>query len=314
MNPQAPYILRPLRNSDVSEHAVMLHHAFNDWYWKHGWGKDYFSCAPRETAIFFDIYNDLTPGRSIAAFHGETGQILGACFYHPRETHVSLGIMAVHPDYQRQGLGRALVDYILQFTHDQGYRSCRLVGSAINMDSFSLYNRAGFLPRGVYHDMVIVASDPGPGVPLPGEEHVREARVGDVPGMGRLEGEVSGIKREIDYRYAIDNPRQVLHALVYENGRHKIEGFMISVKHPALHMLGTCVARSEEIALALIRRELERFRGTHALLVVPIEKRKIVEQLYAWGARNVETHLLQVWGEFQPFQGVSLPSFLPETG
>jgi hypothetical protein len=32
------------------------------------------------------------------------------------------------------------------------------------------------------------------------------------------------------------------------------------------------------------------------------------------GAHNVETHLVQVRGQFQPFNGVSLPSFLPETG
>jgi hypothetical protein len=89
---------------------------------------------------------------------------------------------------------------------------------------------------------------------------------------------------------------------------------MISVKHPALNMAGPCVARSEETALALISRELERFRGTWVLLLVPMEKRKIIKQLYAWGARNVETHLKQVWGEFQPFNGVSMPSFLPETG
>jgi hypothetical protein len=79
-------------------------------------------------------------------------------------------------------------------------------------------------------------------------------------------------------------------------------------------MLGPCVARSEEIALALIRKELERLKGTRVLLVVPMEKRKMVEQLYKWGAVNVETHIKQVWGEFQPFKGINLPSFLPETG
>ncbi len=31
-------------------------------------------------------------------------------------------------------------------------------------------------------------------------------------------------------------------------------------------------------------------------------------------ACNVETHLFQVRGKFQAFNGVSLPSFLPETG
>ena len=50
------------------------------------------------------------------------------------------------------------------------------------------------------------------------------------------------------------------------------------------------------------------------LMVIPMDKRKLVMQAYAWGAVNVETHLGQVWGQFQPFQGVNMPSFLPETG
>ncbi len=45
-----------------------------------------------------------------------------------------------------------------------------------------------------------------------------------------------------------------------------------------------------------------------------MDKRELVEMLYDWGARNVETHRFQVRGKLQPFNGVSLPSFLPETG
>jgi hypothetical protein len=207
-----------------------------------------------------------------------------------------------------------MVDHILRFTRDNNYRSCRLVGSAINMNSFSLYNRSGFVPRAVYHDMVITASVDDPFTHVPGEDHVRDAVIDDVTGMGGLEMEVSRIRREEDYRYAIDNPRGIFHASVFENSQQGIDGFMISVRHPALNMLGPCVARSEETALALIRRELKRFRGTWVLSVVPMDKRKMVEQFYQWGARNVETHLKQVWGEFQCFGGVNMPGFLPETG
>lgn len=309
-----PFLLRPLRDSDVSEYTDMLYTSFNSWYWKHGWGKDYFGCKPEETAIFYDIYNDLTPGHSIAAFDDNTGRMMGACFYHPREFHVSLGIMSVHPDYWRRGVGKAMVDHILRFTQENNYKSCRLVGSAINMNSFSLYNRSGFIPRVVHNDMVINVSSDDAYTHVPGEDRVRDAVIGDIVGMGELEMEVSGIKREMDYRYAVNNLRSVLHASVYENDQQGIDGFMISVKHSALNMMGPCVARSEETALALIRKELERFRGTWVLFVVPVEKRKIVEQLYKWGAVNVETHLKQVWGKFQPFKGVNMPSFLPETG
>ena len=314
MSDKRSFLLRALNDSDVPEYAQILYNSFNDWYWKHGWGKDYFGCKPQETSIFYDIYNDLTPGRSIAAFDDETGRLVGACFYHPREYHVSLGIMCTHKDYWGKGIGKAMVEYILKFTKENNYKSCRLVGSAMNMNSFSLYNRSGFVPRVSYHDMVITVSDDTLKIHAPLENRVRNAVPEDVAGMGDLEMEVSSIKREMDYRYAIKNPRKVLHASVYENIRGTIDGFMISVKHHALNMLGPCVARSEEIALPLIRKELERFKGTWVLLVVPMGKRKMVEQLYKWGAVNVETHLKQVWGEFQDFKGVNMPSFLPETG
>lgn len=309
-----PPLLRPLQGSALYEYSTMLYQSFNDWYWKHGWSKDYFGCSPEETGIFYQIYNDLTPGRSVAAFHPDTGRMMGACFYHPREHHVSLGIMSVHPDFGGQGVGRRLVSHILDYTREQGYPACRLVSSAINMDSLSLYHRAGFVPHATYHDMVIQVPPSGFAETQDRDPRVRNAMLADVTAMGELEMDISGIRREVDYRYAITNPRGVLHATVYENDQQGLDGFMISVKHPALNMLGPCVARSEAAAIALIRHALERFHGTWVLLVVPMDKRKIVEQLYAWRAVNVETHLMSVWGHFPGFKGVSMPSFLPETG
>jgi GNAT superfamily N-acetyltransferase len=306
--------LRPLTDADVPEYTRMLYASFNAWYWKHGLGRDFFGCAPEDLAVIYDVYNDLTPGCCVAAFDANTGQIAGACFYSPRDTHVGLGIMCVHPNCGGRGIGRALVDHILQYTREHGYRACRLVGSAINMDSFSLYNRLGFVPRAAFQDLVLTVPETGLAGSIPGEDRVRPAALGDVPAMGALELEISGIKREIDYRYAIENPRKLFQACVYANHRGGIEGFLLSIKHTATSMIGPCVARTEEAALALIKHASPRYRGAAVLLVVPMDKRKIVEQLYAWRAVNVETHLAQIWGEFQPFRGVCLPSFLPESG
>ena len=272
------------------------------------------SAAPEQAGIFMDIYGDISPGGSVAAFDPVSGDMMGACFYHPRERHVSLGVMAVNPDYFGRGVGRALVDHIIHFTEENRYPALRLVGSAINMNSFSLYNRSGFVPRGGYHDFVIPVPHGGLQVEFPQRECVRVARAADVAAMAELEARVSGITRINDYRYAIDNPRGALRALVYDNRRGGIGGFMIMVKHPALNMLGPCVARDEKVALALILQATEYYRGALPLLVVPMDKRKMVCTLYDWGARNVETHLFQVRGDFQPFNGVNLPSFLPETG
>lgn len=307
--------LRPLNDADLPEHANMLYRSFNNWYWNHGWGKDYFGCSANRVSIFYEIYNDLTPGASIAAFDSNTGEMMGSCFYHPREYHVSLGIMSVHPDYSNRGVGRLLVDHILNFTKDNDYRACRVVSSAMNMSSFSLYNRAGFIPKTMYHDMVIQVPEKGfPDEGLKGESCVRASKMSDLDKMADLEMEISGIQRKIDYRYSIENPRKLLHALIYENDQHGIDGFMISLKHPALNMLGPCIARDEKIAIALIKKGLERFKCDWVLSLIPMEKRKLVEKMYAWDAKNFEIHLQEVWGHFSEFKGINMPSFLPETG
>jgi hypothetical protein len=152
----------------------------------------------------------------------------------------------------------------------------------------------------------------GHSVPL--GERVRDAFHKDVAGIRSLELEISGICREGDYRFCIENPVGCLHASVIEDAKGNVSGFAASIRHPALNMIGPAFARTEAEMLALLLRELDRFRGERALVVVPMDKRQIVETLYRWGAVNVETHLLQVRGKFQPIAGVNVPSFLPETG
>ena len=305
---------RPLSDTDRTEYGHMLHSAFNTWYWRHGWGRDYFTCTPDDAAVFYDIYNDLNPGCSIAFFDRTTGALAGACFYHPREHHMSLGIMAVHPDYFGRGIGRALVNGIAQFTDDNKLSSLRLVSSAMNMDSFSLYNRSGLVPRVSYNDMILEVPADGLAVVAPGQDRVRDAKLSDIDAMAQLEHELSGISRRTDYEYAINNERGFLSAAVIEDESGTLSGFAISVKCPALNMIGPCVARSEEDALALVRRQLDNFAGQVPLFLVPMQKRHMVETLYSWGARNVETHLYQVRGDYSECRGVNMPSFLPETG
>jgi hypothetical protein len=149
---------------------------------------------------------------------------------------------------------------------------------------------------------------------LPGAERVRPATLADVPKMIELEMHVSGISREGDYRYCIANDAGFWHATVYENARGGIDGFMLSSGHPALNMLGPCLALSEDVAAALILKELDQYKGRMPVFLIPVERSKLVRQMYDWGGRNCELHFCQVRGEFKPFQGISMPSFLPETG
>jgi GNAT superfamily N-acetyltransferase len=305
--------LRAMTSNDRFEVAELIYGSINVWYQTHG-RPPIFLGGPHVTEVFYDVYHALEPGCTVVAENPRTGRLMGSCFYHPRKHHVSLGIMNVHPNYFGQGVSSALLRHIIDYTERNGYPALRLTSSALNLDSFSLYNRHGFVPRCAFQDMFLQVPSEGMRHSVPGADRVRDATPADVPLMAALEMEVSGISREEDYRYCIANSAGFWHVAVYENARGGIDGWMISSAHPAMNMLGPCVARSEAEAAALILRELDRHRGRAPVFLIPVERERLVRQMYEWGARNCELHFCQVRGAFQPFQGISMPSFLPETG
>ncbi|NLX95334.1 MAG: GNAT family N-acetyltransferase [Rhodopirellula sp.] len=304
--------LRTMNERDCSEVAELICVSTNYWYQARG-GPVIFPAGPEATDIYFQVYEAMDPGCGVVAENPGNGRLMGSCFFHPRPRHVSLGIMNVHPNYFGRGVARALLQFIIDYADQNDCRSLRLTQSAMNLDSFSLYTRAGFVPRCAYQDLLIHV--PASGLPqeAEGRMRVRPATEADVPAMTALEMEVSGITREKDCRHTIANREGIWEVLVIE-GPDGIDGWMISVKHAAMNMLGPCVARTQQQAASLIGQALDRFRGGCAVFLVPVDSAQLVRQMYSWGARNCELHFCQVRGDFQPFQGVNMPTFLPETG
>ena len=90
---------------------------------------------------------------------------------------------------------------------------------------------------------------------------------------------------------------------------------LVSVKHPGSTMLGPGFMRSEEDALALIRYQLDQYyRGGQPVWLVPSSCHSLVSELYGWGAKNCELHFGQTRGKWQEPRGVTMPTFMPETG
>lgn len=311
--------MRPLVPDDREAFCEMLYKSFNTWYRQRGLSDQYFRCPQEDLGVIYDIYQDMDPDLNIAAIDRNSGRLMGACFYHPRKHHVSLGIMAVHPDFWGQRVASALYDHIIDYTDAGGFSSLRIVQSACNVESFSLYTRGGATPRCSYHDMIFEVPVGGIPASLMDSDletgRVREATLEDIPSMGQLEMKVSGIIREQDYRYCLENKLGFWHVSVLENTDGKgLQGFMISCGHPSFNMLGPCIAETEEAAGALVLKELDFYRGRTPLFIVPTNKQKLVHLLYNLGAKNIEVHFCQVRGQFKEFRGVSMPTFLPETG
>ena len=75
-------------------------------------------------------------------------------------SYVSLGIMNAHPNYFAQGVARGLLAHIIKVAEGLD-TPIRRLSSALNIDSFPLYTRAGFVPRCVYHDIALTVLEEG---------------------------------------------------------------------------------------------------------------------------------------------------------
>ncbi len=303
--------LRAMEESERTEVAELVSVSMNTWDVAHGSPGRFFAGAP-QTEVFCQVYEKLDPGHTLVA-EAPNGRLAGSCFYRERETHLSLGIMNVHPNYFGQGVAKQLLSFITDLT-DRAAKPLRLVASVMNLESFSLYTRFGFVPRLLYEDLLVQVPEGGIREAVPGLERVRDATLDDVPAMAALELDVSGISRVKDYRYFIENSDGFWHVSVYENERGDLDGYLVSIGHPLFNEIGPGVARTEAAGAALVVTELNQYEGRMPLLLVPVECADIVRLMYRLGGRNCELHAAQVRGEAQPFRGVSFPTFMPETG
>ena len=311
------FFVRTMERDEWAEVAELIYLSTNAWYQANG-RAPVFTGDPSQCEIFPVTYEALDPGCCTVVENTRTGRIVGSCFVHPRSTHISLGIVNVHPSYFGQGIAHRMMDSVIELAGREG-KPLRLVSSAMNLDSFSLYSRVGFVPRMAFQDMYLAVPADGLPVPLPPEAaRVRPATLADTPRMAALERELVGIEREKDYRHLVNNREGIWSVSVLEGagsgGDSELDGFLASVAHPASMMLGPGVTRTEAGAAALLYTELNKRAGLSPVFLVPVEASELVQTLYAWGAKNCETHFAQVRGAWTRPTGVILPTFLPETG
>ena len=309
------YVFRQMRLDDKDDVACLIRESTNCWYEANG-RAPIFTGDLSSTMLFCDVYEALDPGCCFLAVVKETEQIVASCFYHPRSTHVSLGIMNVHPEHFGKGLARQLLNHIVCLSEEQN-KPTRLISSAMNLDSFSLYTRGDFVPRQIFQDMTLSVPDEGlPECTVPGLHKVRNARLDDLQNIVLLEQELCFIEREKDYRFFLENLMKIWNVSVIESEDTKqIDGVLVSVKHPGSTMLGPGCMRSENDALALIRYQLDQYhRGGQPVWLVPSSCHSLVSELYRWGAKNCELHFGQTRGNWQEPRGVTMPTFMPETG
>lgn len=304
------YTIRKMIPSDRAAVAELITLSTNFWYQTHGMGPK-FTGDPSKPEFHFDVYHTLPGSSGFAAVDDRTGMLIGSCFQHVRPTHVGLGIMNVHPNHSNRGIASALLKTIIAEAEKLNL-PVRLVSSAMNLDSFSLYNRCGFSIHEVYQDMFVKVPEGGIRGSTESLKRIRVATSSDIDLIVELEREVSKIERPGDYAHFIKSHDWHVSVCESKDGK-RLDGVLVSCQHRACGMIGPGAMRDAEAAAGLILAELNENAGKTPVFLVPVKEKELVGKLYSWGVRNCELHFAQILGESKGFSGIAMPTFLPES-
>ena len=304
------FTLGRLQPEQFDEAAALIHASTNAWYLKNT-GRVAFGCEPSGCRLFPDTYHALDAGQCITATDDATGKLIGTCYLHPRETHIGVGIVNTAPDVASAGVASQMIREACAIADACGL-PLRLVSSASNMDSYSLYHRQGFVARQIFQDMLLPVPE-DTSVLTAGIEtgSVRLATIFDVPAIAALERELTGSYRPADWSHFVETDHFSVLVDVASDG--SIFGALNVTNHVANCTLGPAHARDEASVCRLLAAALPVVAGRTALVLVSPASTIVTKILYAWKARNADIHLLQVRGAYSTPYGVQLMTFLPES-
>jgi GNAT superfamily N-acetyltransferase len=279
--------LRPATADDAQVCGQICYAAFSAIASQHNFPVDF--PAP-EAAVGLASYLIAHPGfYGVVAERG--GQVIGSNFLDERASIVGVGPITVDPTIQDRGIGRRLMEHVLERATTQGFAGVRLVQAAYHTRSLSLYASLGFQVR----EPLACMQGPAIGLTLPGRT-VRLAQTADLERCNRLCQAIHGHTRADDVQDAIGAGTATV---VDYAGR--ITGYATS-----LAFFGHAVGETDDDLKALIGAA-PSFGGPGIL--VPARS-----PLFRWcldnKLRTVQVMTLMSRGLYNEPQGAFLPSIL----
>jgi GNAT superfamily N-acetyltransferase len=220
------------------------------------------------------------------------GRIVGSNCLDERSSVFGVGPITVEPGGQNHGVGRRLMEAVLDRSRERKVPSVRLLQSAFHNRSLSLYTRLGFdarEPMSVMQGAPLKASIDGC--------TVRAAVLGDLDAANRVCERVHGHNRSGELGDAIANGT----ALVVER-QGRITGYA-----SALAFFGHAAGESNLDLQALITAA-EGFGGPG--IIVPTRNSELFRWCLERGLRVVQPMTLMTMGLYNEPAGAYLPSVL----
>lgn len=220
------------------------------------------------------------------------GRIVGSNCLDERSIISGIGPVTVSPDVQNRGVGRILMQAVIDRSRQRAFPGVRLLQAAYHNRSLSLYTKLGFDTREPMSVML--------GPPMKLSIHgctVRPAKESDIAAADRLCERVHGHSRSGELR---DTVGQGIALVVERQGR--ITGYASGFGY-----FGHAVAESNLDLQALIGAA-EAFSGPG--IIVPTRNSDLFRWCLAHGWRVVHPMTLMTMGLYNEPSGAYLPSVL----
>ncbi len=220
------------------------------------------------------------------------GEVLGSAFVDQRAVISGVGPVTVDAGAQDDGVGRALMEFVLERESARGAAGIRLVQTAYHYRSLALYAKLGFAVR----EPLSVMQGAPPALSVPGRG-VRLARDGDLAACGELCVRVHGHERTVELSEAIaagtarvvERPERICgYATGFGYGWH-------------------AVAETNEDLIALLS-SAPAFMGLGIL--VPSRNAELMRWCLEHGLRLVQQSTLMTIGLYNEPAGAWLPSIV----
>jgi len=219
------------------------------------------------------------------------GRLVGSNFMSVMDAIGGVGPVTVDPAFDGRGVGRALMQAVLDHARRNGMAQVRLLQDSFNLKSFSLYASLGFdqrTPVGLMNANPAAAPDPT----------VRPVVAADEAALEKLTRRFYKCSRrgEISFLRGLNVP-----AFTRERDA-RITGYFIP------GFLGHGVAETAEDALALIGEAARRVSPEQALFFCPLMLGDFFRAALKSGHRLRKIMTYMTLGPFEPPEGIWMPS------
>ena len=286
--PEPEIQLVPAEPRHVPELGRICYEAFKDIAESHGFPPDFPSAEFAGEVIGMLVESE--DFYSIAALLN--GRPVGSNFLSLSDPAAGLGPITVDRSAQGKGIGRALMQDVIDYARRNNIQKVRLLQDAYNMGSLSLYTSLGFAVKEAAALMQSAAGKP--------DGSVRPVVETDLAVIDELSRRIYKTSRRNEAAAAV--LRGALPLLRERAGR--IAGYYIP------GVFGHGVAETEEDALAMISESARLLPPEAARFFCPLSQADLYRKALKAGCRAIKVMNLMALGPYEAPEKVWMPSIL----